>query len=86
MVYNKEINEMGAYQSADGTRYNILESTKVVSPLGVNVGWDEFKNIYEAAKAYGLTYIEPEPEEPEKKPIDPLTMMIQNILKEEVNS
>lgn len=83
MVYNKEINEMGAYQSADGTRYNILESTKVVSPLGVNVGWDEFKNIYEAAKAYGLTYIEPEPE---KEPIDPLTMMIQDILKEEVNS
>lgn len=84
MVYNKEINEMGAYQSADGTRYDILESTKVVSPLGVNVGWDEFKNIYEAAKAYGLTYIEPE--EPEGKPIDSLTMMIQNILKEEVNS
>lgn len=84
MVYKKEINEMGAYQSADGTRYDILESTKVVSPLGVNVGWDEFKNIYEAAKAYGLTYIEPE--EPEEEPIDPLTMMIQDILKEEVNS
>ena len=50
MVYKKEINEMGAYQSADGTRYDILESTKVVSPLGVNVGWDEFKNIYEANK------------------------------------
>ena len=86
MVYKKEINEMGAYQSADGTRYDILESTKVVSPLGVNVGWDEFDNIYEAAKAYGLTYIEPEPEEPEEGPIDSLTMMIQNILSEEVNS
>ena len=85
MVYKKEINEMGAYQSADGTRYDILESTKVVSPLGVNFGWDEFKNIYEAAKAYGLTYIEPEPE-PEEEPIDSLTMMIQNILSEEVNS
>lgn len=84
MVYKKEINEMGAYQSADGTRYDILESTKVVSPLGVNVGWDEFKNIYEAAKVYGLTYIEPE--EPEEEPIDSLTMMIQDILKEEVNS
>lgn len=82
MVYKKEINEMGAYQSADGTRYNILESTKVATPHGINYLWDEFDNIYEAAKAYGLTYIEPEPEEP----IDSLTMMIQNILKEEVNS
>lgn len=86
MVYNKEINEMGAYQSADGTRYDILESTKVATPHGINYLWDEFDNIYEAAKAYGLTYIEPEPEEPEGGPIDSLTMMIQNILSEEVNS
>mgnify|MGYP006874329594 CR=1 FL=1 len=84
MVYKKRINEMGVYQSSDGTLYDILESTKVVSPLGINVGWDEFDNIYEAAKAYKLTYIEPEPEQPQDT--DSLNIMIQDILKEEVNS
>ena len=61
MVYMKIESETGAYQSVDGALFDIIESTKVVGPLGVNVGWDTFNNIDEAAAAYGLTRV-PEPE------------------------
>ena len=65
---------MGAYQSVDGALFDILESTKVVGPLGVNIGWDTFNNIDEAAAAYGLTRVpepEPEPEEVINEPEAP---------------
>lgn len=76
MVYKKIESEMGAYQSIDGALFDILESTKVVGPQGVNVGWDTFNNIEEAATVYGLTRV-PEPEleevinEPEAPDIPP---------------
>ena len=70
MVYKKIESEMGAYQSVDGALFDILESTKVVGPQGVNVGWDTFNNIDEAAAAYGLTRV-PEPEEVINKPEAP---------------
>ena len=64
MVYKKIESETGAYQLIDGALFDILESTKVVGPQGVNIGWDTFNNIDEAAAAYGLTRVlEPEPEE-----------------------
>lgn len=87
MVYMKIESEMGAYQSVDGALFDILESTKVVGPLGVNIGWDTFNNIDEAAAAYGLTRV-PEPEEPEEPQHEDeiLTSMIKQILQEEVNS
>lgn len=62
--------ETGAYQSVDGALFDILESTKVVGPQGVNVGWDSFNNIDEAAAAYGLTRV-PEPEEVINEPEAP---------------
>ena len=74
MVYKKIESETGAYQSVDGALFDILESTKVVGPLGVNIGWDTFNNIDEAAAAYGLTRVpepEPEPEEVINKPKAP---------------
>ena len=74
MVYKKIESEMGAYQSVNGALFDILESTKVVGPQGVNVGWDTFNNIDEAAAAYGLTRVpepEPEPEEVINKPKAP---------------
>ena len=70
MVYMKIESEMGAYQSVDGALFDILESTKVVGPQGVNVGWDTFNNIDEAAAAYGLTRV-PEPEEVINEPKAP---------------
>ena len=70
MVYKKIESETGAYQSVDGALFDILESTKVVGPLGVNIGWDTFNNIDEAAAAYGLTRI-PEPEEVINEPKAP---------------
>ena len=70
MVYMKIESEMGAYQSVDGALFDILESTKVVGPQGVNVGWDTFNNIDEAAAAYGLTRV-PEPEEVINEPEAP---------------
>ena len=70
MVYKKIESEMGAYQSVDGALFDILESTKVVGPQGVNVGWDSFNNIDEAAAAYGLTRV-PEPEEVINEPEAP---------------
>ena len=74
MVYMKIESEMGAYQSVDGALFDILESTKVVGPQGVNVNWDTFNNIDEAAAAYGLTRVpepEPEPEEVINEPEAP---------------
>ena len=70
MVYKKIESEAGAYQSVDGALFDILESTKVVGPQGVNVGWDTFNNIDEAAAAYGLTRV-PEPEEVINEPEAP---------------
>ena len=70
MVYIKIESETGAYQSVDGALFDILESTKVVGPQGVNVGWDTFNNIDEAAAAYGLTRV-PEPEEVINEPEAP---------------
>lgn len=86
MVYKKIESEMGAYQSDDGALFDILESTKVVGPLGVNYMWDTFNNIDEAAAAYGLTRIpEPEPEEPET-PTESFDDIVKQILSEEVNA
>ena len=83
MVYMKIESEMGAYQSVDGALFDILESTKVVGPLGVNVNWDTFNNIEEAAAAYGLTRIpEPAPE----PPTEPFDDILKQILSEEVNN
>lgn len=70
MVYMKIESEAGAYQSVDGALFDILESTKVVGPQGVNIGWDTFNNIDEAAAAYGLTRV-PEPEEVINEPEAP---------------
>ena len=84
MVYKKIESETGAYQSVDGALFDILESTKVVGPQGVNVNWDTFNNIDEAAAAYGLTRVlEPEPEDPEPEPYRDI---IEQILSEEVNA
>ena len=92
MVYKKiEVNE-GPYINDDGSYFDILESTKVVSPQGINIGWDTFNDIEEAAKAYGLTRI-PEPEEPEEPEEDrdevsapeSIEDLIQEIIDEEVN-
>ena len=83
MVYKKIESEAGAYQSDNGALFDILESTKVVGPLGVNIGWDTFNNIDEAAAAYGLTRIpEPEPEQP----TEPFDDILKQILSEEVNN
>lgn len=70
MVYMKIESEAGAYRSVDGALFDILESTKVVGPLGTNIGWDSFNNIDEAAAAYGLTRV-PEPEEVINEPEAP---------------
>ena len=86
MVYKKIESEEGPYIDDNGSYFDILESTKVVGPLGVNIGWDTFNNIDEAAAAYGLTRIpEPEPEEPEP-PTEPFDDILKQILSEEVNN
>ena len=85
MVYKKVPSEYGLYINIDGALFDILESTKVVGPLGVNIGWDTFKNIDEAAAAYGLTRV-PEPEELEPEPpTEPFDDIFKQILSEEVN-
>lgn len=83
MVYKKiEMNEEGPYIDDNGFYFDILESTKVVGPQGVNYMWDTFNNINEAAIAYGLTRIpEPEPEQPTESFDD----IFKQILSEEVN-
>ena len=85
MVYKKIESEEGPYIDDNGSYFDILESTKVVGPLGVNVGWDTFNNIDEAAAAYGLTRI-PEPEPEPEPPTEPSDDMLKQILSEEVNN
>ena len=85
MVYKKIQSETGAYQSVDGALFDILESTKVVGPQGVNVNWDTFNNIDEAAAAYGLTRV-PEPEPEPEQPTEPFDDILKQILSEEVNN
>lgn len=64
MVYKKFQNDEGNYIGQDEFRYDILEAHEAWTPEGLNVGWDEFANMEEAAAAYGLTYDPlPEPEE-----------------------
>ena len=85
MVYKKIESETGAYQLDNGALFDILESTKVVGPQGVNIGWDTFNNIEEAAAAYGLTRI-PEPEPEPEPPTEPFDDILKQILSEEVNN
>lgn len=59
MVYKKIESEAGPYQASDGSRYEIFEAIKVMTPQGKNVGWDEFDSIEDASQAYGLIYDEP---------------------------
>ena len=81
MVYKKVPSDYGLYKASDGSLYDIMEAVNVMTPQGKNVGWTEYNNIEEAAAAFDLTYIGPQDEN-----TDSLTIMIQDILKEEVNS
>ena len=85
MVYKLiENSERGAYQSNEGVLFDILESTKVVSPQGINVGWDTFNNIEEAAAYYGVIRL-PEPEEEVNAP-ESIEDIILQMLSEEINN
>ena len=86
MVYKKVPSDYGLYRAEDGSLYEIMEATNVMTPNGMNYLWDTFNNIDEAAAAYGLTRVpEPEQEEPQHED-EILTSMIKQILQEEVNS
>lgn len=82
MVYKLVEDENGLYQSQDGTIYDILEATNVLTPQGKNVGWTEYKNLNQAIESFNLTYIGPV-EEPEEEVVE--EDMISIILSEEVN-
>ena len=85
MVYKKVPSDYGLYRAEDGSLYEIMEATNVMTPNGMNYLWDTFNNIDEAAAAYGLTRV-PEPEEPEPEPpTDPFDDIFKQILSEEVN-
>lgn len=61
MVYKKVKNEAGDYKDSQDVRWDILEAHEAWTPQGLNVGWDAFDSIEQAAEAYGLTY-DPLPE------------------------
>ena len=75
MVYKKVECEEGPFIASDGSRYDIFEATKVMTPQGINVGWDIFDNINEAANAYGLIC----------EDTDGIQAQIQQLVKEEIN-
>ena len=56
MVYKKVQNDEGNYIDAQQARWDILEAHEAWTPEGLNVGWDEFSNLEDAANGYGLTY------------------------------
>lgn len=80
MVYKKVESDNGAYKASDGSLYEIMEATNVMTPQGKNVGWTEYKNIEEAAAAFNLIYIGPQEEHAE-----PFDDIFKQILSEEVN-
>lgn len=57
MVYRAVESEHGVYKDEKGVFFDILEAINVMTPQGLNVGWDEYDNIEEAAKAFELEYI-----------------------------
>lgn len=61
MVYKKIQNEEGNYKDEKNVRFIVLEAHEAWTPEGLNVGWDEYPNLDEALKAYGLVY-DPLPE------------------------
>lgn len=61
MVYKKIQNEEGNYKDEKNVRFIVLEAHEAWTPEGLNVGWDEYSNLDEALKAYGLIY-DPLPE------------------------
>lgn len=65
MVYKLIESEMGPF-TKDGSYYDIYEAINVMTPQGLNYGWDHFNSLDEAAMAYGVTRVpEPEPVEEE---------------------
>lgn len=56
MVYKKFKDEKGDYIDKDGVRFNVIEAHEAHTPLGLNVGWDEYSNKELALNAYGLTF------------------------------
>lgn len=61
MVYKKIQNEEGNYKNEKNVRFIVLEAHEAWTPEGLNVGWDEYPNLDEALKTYGLVY-DPLPE------------------------
>lgn len=61
MVYKKIQHEEGNYKDEQNVRFIVLEAHEAWTPEGLNVGWDEYPNLDEALKAYGLVY-DPLPE------------------------
>ena len=79
MFYKKVESEYGPYRdNNDGSLYDIFEATKVMTPQGINHGWDAFDNIDDASLAYGLTYIGEQDSES-------IEVVLKRILDEEVN-
>ena len=78
MVYKKVESECGPYQASDGSLYDIFEAINVMTPQGLNVGWDTFNNIEDAAAFYNLTYVGEQDSES-------IEADIRRILNEEVN-
>ena len=63
MVYKAFESEYGVYKNNEGMLFDIFEATNVMTPQGLNYGWDTFNNIEEAAAAFGLTYVGPQDNE-----------------------
>ena len=75
MVYKAIESDYGPYKASDGSLYEIMEATNVITPQGKNVGWAEYENIEKAAAAFNLTYA----------PMTEDEINILSIINEEVN-
>jgi hypothetical protein len=63
MVYKKIQNPEGDYKDVQNVRWDVLEAHEAWTPEGMNVGWDAFESLEEAAGYYGLMYDHFIPEE-----------------------
>lgn len=62
-VYKLIETENGVYQSQDGILYDLLEANNALSLEGLNIGWEEYRNLDAAIEGFNLIYVGNEEEE-----------------------
>jgi hypothetical protein len=53
-MFYKLFQEQGQYIDGNGNECNLIECNSALTPEGMNIGWDEFKDLQTAISNYGI--------------------------------